>query len=171
MPVLCTSTSTEIQHSNSGDGSSWCIYPDGDQDAFVCIQPMEQGEEPSIPRWWYNSVTGTCSQFLWDASQSENVSPNNFRTVEHCESYCRDTCRRGPNQFNRHNRGSLLDETAVTNCLHQTGSCGPEFHCTLIGSHQHCCPTIGNICSPNGGRAMSYLSKESFDAGVAIAGR
>lgn len=52
---------------------------------------MEQGEEPSIPRWWYNSVTGTCVQFLWDAGQMENVSPNNFRTMEHCESYCRDS--------------------------------------------------------------------------------
>lgn len=52
---------------------------------------MIQGEEPSIPRWWYNSLTGTCTQFLWDPNQSENVSPNNFRTVEHCESYCRDS--------------------------------------------------------------------------------
>lgn len=77
---------------------------------------MEQGDEPSIPRWWYNSVTGTCSQFLWDPNQSENVSPNNFRTVEHCESYCRDTCRRGPTQFNQHNRALILDETPVTNC-------------------------------------------------------
>lgn len=126
MPVLCTSMSNEVRNSNGGDGSTWCIYPDGDQDiyiadtfncvphpqvnpdffpeysdtidgicchsrAYVCIQPLEQGDEPSIPRWWYNSITGTCSQFLWDPNQAEGVSPNNFRTIEHCESYCRDS--------------------------------------------------------------------------------
>lgn len=126
MPVLCTSMSNEVRSSNGGDGSTWCVYPDGDHDvyiadiyncvphpqvnpdffpeysdtvdgicchsrAYVCIQSMEQGDEPSIPRWWYNSITGTCSQFLWDPNQSENVSPNNFRTIEHCESYCRDS--------------------------------------------------------------------------------
>ncbi|KAI6187724.1 hypothetical protein M3Y98_00275600 [Aphelenchoides besseyi] len=205
MPVLCTSTSNEVRNSNHGDGSSWCIYPDGETDvyiadiynciphpqvkheffpeysdtidgicchsrAFVCIQPMEQGEEPSIPRWWFNSVTGTCSQFLWDPNQSENVSPNNFKTVEHCESYCRDTCRRGPTQYNQHNRALILDETPVTNCLHTSGGCGTEFHCTLIGSHQHCCPTIAHICSPLGGRSHDYLPVENFDKGMSIAG-
>ncbi|CAD5219795.1 unnamed protein product [Bursaphelenchus xylophilus] len=205
MPVLCSSGSNEVINSNGGDGSTWCIYPDGDNDiyiadiynciphpqvkheffpeysdtidgicchsrAFVCVQPMEQGEEPSVPRWWYNSVTGTCSQFLWDPNQADNVSPNNFRTVEHCESYCRDTCRRGPVQFNQHNRNSIIDETPITNCLHHAGGCGTEFHCTVIGSHQHCCPTVAHICSAMGGRAHDYVALENFDRGVAVAG-
>jgi hypothetical protein len=190
---------------NLGDGSTWCIYPDGENDiyiadiyncvphpqvkheffpeysdtidgicchsrAFVCVQPMDQGDEPSIPRWWYNSVTGTCSQFLWDPNQSENVSPNNFRTVDHCESFCRDTCRRGPVQFNQHSRALILDESPVTNCLHVSGGCNTEFQCTLIGSHQHCCPTVAHICSPLGGRSHDYNPVENFDKGVSIAG-
>ena len=59
--------------------------------AFVCVQPLESGGEPSVPRWWYNSATGTCVQFMWDPDTIQNASPNNFRTVEHCESYCRDS--------------------------------------------------------------------------------
>ncbi|RCN43841.1 Kunitz/Bovine pancreatic trypsin inhibitor domain protein [Ancylostoma caninum] len=125
-PVLCTSSSMETRISNGGDGSTWCVYPDGDKDifiadiydciahpqikselfpeyhesvdglccpsrAFACAQPMEAGEEPSVPRWWFNSATGTCTQFMWDPNTIEGASPNNFRTVEHCESYCRDS--------------------------------------------------------------------------------
>uniref|UniRef100_A0AC35GV73 BPTI/Kunitz inhibitor domain-containing protein n=1 Tax=Panagrolaimus sp. PS1159 TaxID=55785 RepID=A0AC35GV73_9BILA len=204
MPVLCTSMSNEVRNSNGGDGSTWCIYPDGDQDiyiadtfncvphpqvnpdffpeysdtidgicchsrAYVCIQPLEQGDEPSIPRWWYNSITGTCSQFLWDPNQAEGVSPNNFRTIEHCESYCRDTCRRGPNQFTE-SKWSILDDTPVLNCIHQTGSCSNEHSCTLIGSLQTCCPTVAHICSPNGGRPLIYQPPDNYDRGLLTAG-
>jgi hypothetical protein len=60
--------------------------------AFICMQPTATGPNPTEPRWWFNSVTGMCQQFLWDpvASGSGEHSPNNFRTVEHCESFCRD---------------------------------------------------------------------------------
>uniref|UniRef100_A0A914C9P6 BPTI/Kunitz inhibitor domain-containing protein n=1 Tax=Acrobeloides nanus TaxID=290746 RepID=A0A914C9P6_9BILA len=204
MPVLCTSMSNEVRNSHGGDGSTWCVYPDGESDiyiadiyncvphpqvnpqffpeysksvdgicchtrAFVCIQPLEPGDEPSLPRWWFNSITGTCSQFLWDPNQSENVSPNNFRTIEHCESYCRDTCKRGPIQFSE-SKWSLMDDSPVVNCVHSTGSCAPEYQCTLIGSQQTCCPTVAHICSPYGGRNLAYTPVENYDRGAFIAG-
>ena len=61
--------------------------------ALACTQPQATGPNPTEPRWWYNSVTGTCQQFLWDptAINQYEHSSNNFRTVEHCESYCRDS--------------------------------------------------------------------------------
>ncbi|KAL3103132.1 hypothetical protein niasHS_002318 [Heterodera schachtii] len=212
MPVLCTSSSAETDDSNGGDGSTWCIYPDGERDvpiadlyncvphpqvrpeyfpeyaptvdgicchsrAFVCIQPMEQGEEPSVPRWWYNSITGTCTQFLWDPAQSDGVSPNNFRTMEHCESFCRDTCRRGPAQFRRSLRASLSDDFPVANCVRQSGSCAPENTCVQIGSLQQCCPTVAHLCSAAGGRTFPFGALPTsggaealFDPGIQIAG-
>uniref|UniRef100_A0A914GXV3 BPTI/Kunitz inhibitor domain-containing protein n=1 Tax=Globodera rostochiensis TaxID=31243 RepID=A0A914GXV3_GLORO len=210
MPVLCSSSSVETDESNGGDGSTWCVYPDGERDlpiadlyncvphpqvrpeyfpeyaptvngicchsrAFVCVQPMEQGEEPSVPRWWYNSVTGTCSQFLWDSAQFEGVSPNNFRTMEHCESFCRDSCRRGSVQFQRPLRTSIPDEFPVSNCVRHSGSCAPENICVQIGSLQKCCPTVAHLCSHTGGRtfplgALVSSSADAFDAGTQIAG-
>uniref|UniRef100_A0AC34QSG3 BPTI/Kunitz inhibitor domain-containing protein n=2 Tax=Panagrolaimus sp. JU765 TaxID=591449 RepID=A0AC34QSG3_9BILA len=204
MPVLCTSMSNEVRTSNGGDGSTWCVFPDGDHDiyiadiyncvphpqvnpdffpeysdtidgicchsrAFTCIQPLEQGDEPSIPRWWYNSITGTCNQFLWDPNQAEGVSPNNFRTIEHCESYCRDTCRRGPNQFSE-SKWSILDDTPVANCIHQSATCASEYTCTLIGSQQTCCPTVAHVCSPQGGRPLLYQPADNYDRGALVAG-
>uniref|UniRef100_A0A8R1DIZ4 BPTI/Kunitz inhibitor domain-containing protein n=1 Tax=Caenorhabditis japonica TaxID=281687 RepID=A0A8R1DIZ4_CAEJA len=35
MPVLCNSLSSETHSSNGGDGSTWCVYPDGDQDVYI----------------------------------------------------------------------------------------------------------------------------------------
>uniref|UniRef100_A0A0N5AE10 Kunitz/Bovine pancreatic trypsin inhibitor domain protein n=1 Tax=Syphacia muris TaxID=451379 RepID=A0A0N5AE10_9BILA len=204
MPVLCTSTSNEVHDSNGGDGSTWCIYPDGDRDiyigdlyncvphpqvskdifpeyaesvdgicchsrAFTCIQPLEAGNTPSVPRWWYNSITGTCSQFLWDPSMTENVSPNNFRTVEHCESFCRDTCRRGANQFSD-SKWAMIEDTRVQNCAHSPNGCASEYQCTVIGSHQTCCPTVAHICSAYGGRMLNVKPDVNSDKGVLIAG-
>ncbi|VDP07211.1 unnamed protein product [Heligmosomoides polygyrus] len=66
--------------------------------AFTCIQPKREADTGSAapagvrPRWWYNAVTGTCEQFMWDPwDETEIQSPNNFKTREHCESYCRDS--------------------------------------------------------------------------------
>ncbi|KAK6039843.1 Kunitz/Bovine pancreatic trypsin inhibitor domain protein [Cooperia oncophora] len=66
--------------------------------AFTCIQPKREADTGSAapagvrPRWWYNAVTGTCEQFMWDPwDETEMQSPNNFKTREHCESYCRDS--------------------------------------------------------------------------------
>ncbi|CAJ0942610.1 unnamed protein product, partial [Mesorhabditis belari] len=205
MPVLCTSTSTEVHNSNSGDGSTWCIYPDGDNDlyiadiydcvshpqvshqvfpeyaetvdgvccpsrAFACIQPMESGPEPSVPRWWFNSATGTCVQFLWDPDTINSASPNNFRTIEHCESYCRDTCKRGPTEYSE-GKVALIDDTPLGNCLASGGNrCGPDYQCTLIGSQQSCCPSTTHICSSNGGRSYPAKPLANFDRGIHIAG-
>uniref|UniRef100_A0A1I7XCK4 BPTI/Kunitz inhibitor domain-containing protein n=1 Tax=Heterorhabditis bacteriophora TaxID=37862 RepID=A0A1I7XCK4_HETBA len=64
--------------------------------AFTCQQP-KRGESDalgSVPRWWFNSVVGSCLQFLFDPNSSE-VSPNNFETLDHCESFCKDSyCHR-----------------------------------------------------------------------------
>ncbi|ETN70498.1 Kunitz/Bovine pancreatic trypsin inhibitor domain protein [Necator americanus] len=67
--------------------------------AFTCIQPKREADTGAAapagvrPRWWYNAVTGTCEQFMWDPwDETEMQSPNNFKTREHCESYCRDIC-------------------------------------------------------------------------------
>ncbi|CAD6187897.1 unnamed protein product [Caenorhabditis auriculariae] len=204
MPVLCTSVSSETRTSNGGDGSTWCVYPDGENDinigdiyncishpqvnnklfpeyaesvdgvcchnrAFVCIQPLESGDEPSVPRWWYNSATGTCVQFMWDPDTISNASPNNFRTVEHCESYCRDTCRRGMPEFAQ-SKYSILDEVPRTNCMASTSRCDAEHQCSLIGSQQTCCPTAAHICSAHGGRFLLTKPPENFDRGVLIAG-
>ncbi|EPB69117.1 Kunitz/Bovine pancreatic trypsin inhibitor domain protein [Ancylostoma ceylanicum] len=204
-PVLCSSSSTETRTSNGGDGSTWCVYPDGDRDIFIadiydciahpqikselfpeyhesvdglccpsrafsCAQPMEAGEEPSVPRWWFNSATGTCTQFMWDPNTIEGASPNNFRTVEHCESYCRDTCARGAVEFAASSDSAIYDETPKSGCMSTRSTCGHDHECVLIGSSQTCCPTRENVCSPYGGR--KYLSRPpaNFDRGVSIAG-
>ncbi|KIH63884.1 Kunitz/Bovine pancreatic trypsin inhibitor domain protein [Ancylostoma duodenale] len=59
--------------------------------AFTCQQPKrgESDELGSVPRWWFNGVIGSCQQFLFDPSSSD-VSPNNFETLDHCESFCKD---------------------------------------------------------------------------------
>ncbi|WKX99534.1 hypothetical protein Q1695_014426 [Nippostrongylus brasiliensis] len=204
MPVFCTSTSTETHNSHGGDGSTWCVYPDGDQDvyvadiydciahpqvtnnlfpeyhasidgiccpnrAFVCAQPMESGDEPSVPRWWYNSATGTCVQFTWDPDTIDGASPNNFRTLQHCESFCRDTCKRGSVEFVS-STAAIYDETPKTGCLSTLASCGHDHECLLIGSAQICCPSPAYLCSPYGGR--KYISKPlvNYDRGILIAG-
>lgn len=66
--------------------------------AFTCIQPKREADGGAAapagvrPRWWYNAVTGMCEQFMWDPwDETEMQSPNNFKTREHCESYCRDS--------------------------------------------------------------------------------
>lgn len=59
--------------------------------ALACIQPKipDTGPGPET-RWYYNSVTGTCEQFLW-ATGGTKGNANNFRSKDHCESYCRDS--------------------------------------------------------------------------------
>ncbi|CAI4228937.1 unnamed protein product [Auanema sp. JU1783] len=205
MPILCNSRSNEVYNSNGGDGSTWCIYPDGDNDiyiadiyncvnhpqvnqqlfseyaesvdgicchnrAFVCTQPMESGPEPSIPRWWYNSATGSCSQFMWDPDTIQGASPNNFNTAEHCESYCRDSCKRGTSEFVA-SKHSIVDEVPKTNCLSSLAKCGSEHSCVLFGSQQMCCPTTAHICSAAGGRTYPSKPIENFDRGVVVAGQ
>ncbi|CAB3401564.1 unnamed protein product [Caenorhabditis bovis] len=121
--------------------------------AFTCIQPTATGPNPTEPRWWYNSITGMCQQFLWDptAAGPGEHSPNNFRTVEHCESFCRDTCSRGVPEYVQ--RSSFLEQTPITGCA-QTSSCGHNFECKSVGSTQWCCPSVASVCGPIGGRPL-----------------
>uniref|UniRef100_A0AC34GWY3 BPTI/Kunitz inhibitor domain-containing protein n=1 Tax=Panagrolaimus sp. ES5 TaxID=591445 RepID=A0AC34GWY3_9BILA len=121
--------------------------------AFTCVQPTATGPNPSEPRWWYNAVTGMCQQFLWDpfASGAGEHSPNNFRTVEHCESFCRDACARGSPEYDV--RATFIEETPVTGCS-QTATCGANYECKTIGSIQWCCPSVTSVCGIVGGRPL-----------------
>lgn len=65
---------------------------------FTCMQPKNEAklnvDKPNDvrPRWWFNSVTGQCEGFMWDPWDETQVqSPNNFRTREHCESFCKES--------------------------------------------------------------------------------
>lgn len=48
----------------------------------------------TIPRYYYDSVAGVCTQFQYninfDASVT-NTNGNNFATLDHCTSYCIDS--------------------------------------------------------------------------------
>ncbi|EPB69115.1 Kunitz/Bovine pancreatic trypsin inhibitor domain protein [Ancylostoma ceylanicum] len=119
--------------------------------AFTCIQPTATGPNPTEPRWWYNAITGMCQQFLWDptAVGPGEHSPNNFKTIEHCESFCRDGCTRGAPEYE--SRSSFLEETPVTGCSQAT-TCSNNFECKTVGSSQWCCPSVVSVCGPVGGR-------------------
>ncbi|PAV55962.1 hypothetical protein WR25_14492 isoform B [Diploscapter pachys] len=119
--------------------------------SFTCVQPTATGPNPTEPRWWYNSITGMCQQFLWDptATGPGEHSPNNFRTVEHCESYCRDSCARAAPEYEH--RSTLLEETPITGCSQAT-TCSNNYECKTVGSAQWCCPTVASICGVVGGR-------------------
>uniref|UniRef100_A0A914YYM5 BPTI/Kunitz inhibitor domain-containing protein n=1 Tax=Panagrolaimus superbus TaxID=310955 RepID=A0A914YYM5_9BILA len=121
--------------------------------ALSCVQPQVTGPNPTEPRWWYNSVTGTCQQFLWDpaATQAQFHSANNFRTIDHCESYCRDTCTRGSPQYT--NEANVYAERPIHGCSTSI-TCANEYQCTAVGSQHLCCPTPSAICSTKGGRTL-----------------
>uniref|UniRef100_A0A915CB21 BPTI/Kunitz inhibitor domain-containing protein n=4 Tax=Parascaris univalens TaxID=6257 RepID=A0A915CB21_PARUN len=141
--------------------------------AFTCIQPKQEAEAGAAsspagvrPRWWYNAVTGTCEQFMWDPwDESEMQSPNNFKTREHCESYCRDTCKRGAPQYVS---GSTMNDDEPVNSCHSVSSCLSNFECSNVGSMQLCCPTVASICSSKGGRPHDPLRTTNFDPGYSI---
>uniref|UniRef100_A0A915PL09 BPTI/Kunitz inhibitor domain-containing protein n=1 Tax=Setaria digitata TaxID=48799 RepID=A0A915PL09_9BILA len=136
--------------------------------AFTCIQPKHEANPNAAestgvrPRWWFNSVTGTCEQFMWDPwDDSEIQSPNNFKTREHCESYCRDTCKRGSPEY------STSNEKLISNCQ-TTASCSSNYHCKTIGWRQFCCPTDRSICSAAGGRLTDTSRHTNFDPGYSM---
>lgn len=140
--------------------------------AFTCIQPKREADSGSAapagvrPRWWYNAVTGTCEQFMWDPwDETEMQSPNNFKTREHCESYCRDTCKRGSPQYLT---GSSQNEDEPVNNCQTASSCTSNFECTSIGSMQLCCPTVASVCSNAGGRPVDLLRSTNFDPGMTM---
>ncbi|CAJ0607862.1 unnamed protein product [Cylicocyclus nassatus] len=140
--------------------------------AFTCIQPKREADTGAAapagvrPRWWYNAVTGTCEQFMWDPwDETEPQSPNNFKTREHCESYCRDTCKRGSPQYVT---GSSQNEDEPINNCQTASSCTSNYECTTIGSMQMCCPTVASICSNTGGRPVDAIRHTNFDPGMSM---
>ncbi|CAG9534594.1 unnamed protein product [Cercopithifilaria johnstoni] len=140
--------------------------------AFTCIQPKHEAksnvdESTGVrPRWWFNSVTGICEQFMWDPwDETEVQSPNNFKTQEHCESYCRDTCKRGLPQYLA--RRISNEEETINNCQTMT-SCLSNFECKTIGWKQLCCPSVASICSIAGGRPLDTSRHTNFDPGYSV---
>ncbi|VDK81188.1 unnamed protein product [Litomosoides sigmodontis] len=140
--------------------------------AFTCIQPKQEAKSNADestgvrPRWWFNSVTGVCEKFMWDPwDESEVQSPNNFKTREHCESYCRDTCKRGAPQHSAKEISS--EEESITNC--QTiNSCLFNFECKTTGWKQLCCPSVASICSIAGGRPLDTSRHTNYDPGYNV---
>uniref|UniRef100_A0A914UM15 BPTI/Kunitz inhibitor domain-containing protein n=1 Tax=Plectus sambesii TaxID=2011161 RepID=A0A914UM15_9BILA len=134
--------------------------------AFACIQP-KKGEEGGIePRWWYNSIAGTCQQFLWNPATTDG-SPNNFRTLDHCESYCRDTCIRGSPEYTT-TAATPSAQSPIDGCASST-ACSSSYDCTTIGSLQWCCLSTVELCSKEGGRpydANSASRGTNYDLGV-----
>uniref|UniRef100_A0A158PKP8 Kunitz/Bovine pancreatic trypsin inhibitor domain protein n=1 Tax=Angiostrongylus costaricensis TaxID=334426 RepID=A0A158PKP8_ANGCS len=135
--------------------------------AFTCQQPKrgEADELGAVPRWWFNSVVGSCQQFLFDPS-STDVSPNNFETLHHCESFCRDTCLRGNPAYvsMRTNVGQVPQDGCSMG-----QPCSEPFNCVDVGSQSLCCPSRKVICSESGGRAKDPNRSVPYDAGMSIA--
>ncbi|EPB77276.1 Kunitz/Bovine pancreatic trypsin inhibitor domain protein [Ancylostoma ceylanicum] len=132
--------------------------------AFTCQQPKrgESDELGSVPRWWFNGVIGSCQQFLFDPSSSE-VSPNNFETLDHCESFCKDTCPRGNPAYiaTRTDLGQIPQGGCTI-----TQPCADPFECTEVASQSLCCPSRKSICSESGGRSKNPLRSTPYDAGM-----
>uniref|UniRef100_A0A0K0E3E6 Kunitz/Bovine pancreatic trypsin inhibitor domain protein n=1 Tax=Strongyloides stercoralis TaxID=6248 RepID=A0A0K0E3E6_STRER len=128
--------------------------------AFVCIQPSATGPNPSEPRWYYNTITGQCNQFMWDpfASGPGDHSPNNFRTLEHCESYCKAYCRGSPEY---EVRKTFIEETPITGCSINI-PCSNNYECKSIGSLSLCCPSVQSICSSIGGRPLDSNIRDTI---------
>uniref|UniRef100_A0A1I7V943 BPTI/Kunitz inhibitor domain-containing protein n=1 Tax=Loa loa TaxID=7209 RepID=A0A1I7V943_LOALO len=150
------------------------IHPEADgiccpNRAFTCIQPKHEAKSNEAgvrPRWWFNSVTGICELFMWDPwDETEVQSPNNFKTREHCESYCRDTCKRGSPQYSV--GGILNEEEPITNCQTMS-SCSSNFECKTTGWRQLCCPSVASICSIAGGRPFDISRHTNFDPGYSM---
>ncbi|KAK6102220.1 Kunitz/Bovine pancreatic trypsin inhibitor domain family protein [Brugia pahangi] len=140
--------------------------------AFTCMQPKREAklnvkESAGVrPRWWFNSVTGICEQFMWDPwDETEVQSPNNFKTREHCESYCKDSCKRGAPEYSV---GRILnEEEPITNC--QTiNSCSTNFECKANDWREVCCPSVTSICSIAGGRPLDPSRHTNFDPGYSM---
>ncbi|PAV76107.1 hypothetical protein WR25_21575 isoform B [Diploscapter pachys] len=173
----CVTSSTSLTNVKTAMEGVYDLHPQSDgiccpNRAYTCIQPKREADSGSAapagvrPRWWYNAVTGTCEQFMWDPwDETEMQSPNNFKTREHCESYCRDTCKRGSPQYMT--GASQNEDESVNNCQ-TAASCTSNYECTSIGSMQLCCPTVASVCSSAGGRPVDLLRSTNFDSGVSM---
>ncbi|CAJ0941855.1 unnamed protein product, partial [Mesorhabditis belari] len=173
----CVTAVTSMNNVKTAMEGVYNIHPSADgiccpNRAFTCIQPKREADSGSAapagvrPRWWYNAVTGTCEQFMWDPwDESEMQSPNNFKTREHCESFCRDTCKRGSPQYLT---GQTQNEDEPVNNCQSASTCTSNFECNSVGSMQLCCPTVASICSNSGGRPADLLRSTNFDPGFTM---
>uniref|UniRef100_A0A914C9V7 BPTI/Kunitz inhibitor domain-containing protein n=1 Tax=Acrobeloides nanus TaxID=290746 RepID=A0A914C9V7_9BILA len=170
----CTTAPSSMSNVKAAMEGVYDIHPSADgiccpNRAFTCIQPKREADSGAAapagvrPRWWYNAVTGTCEQFMWDPwDETEMQSPNNFKTREHCESFCRDTCKRGSPQYIS---GAQMNEDEPVNNCQTASSCANHYECTSVGSMQLCCPTVASVCSNAGGRPNDLLRNTNFDPG------
>ncbi|CAD6185822.1 unnamed protein product [Caenorhabditis auriculariae] len=172
-PVGCTvGSSATIEPVQGLHGGGACMWPsDGEYigDIYDCVHTSPHiNLATQFPQSQYNPTAdgvccpsrGTCQQFMWDATASEAKfhSPNNFKTIQHCESYCRDTCQRGSPQYS--SEAQVHSERPITSCAASV-SCGSDFQCTAIGSQHLCCPTPGSVCSARGGRPFDVQPRNS----------
>jgi len=136
--------------------------------AFTCIQPMRatiNGDNLQT-RYWYNSITNLCEQFTWSNKDALSNS-NNFRTIEHCLSYCRGTARRGAPK--------LTDRTAPTQPIRRIVTCSQDetcitagnvvFACNSTANPAHCLSMKASTCSNAGGRIYTTIPSK-FDEGL-----
>ncbi|KRX78894.1 Uncharacterized protein T06_8406 [Trichinella sp. T6] len=123
---------------------------------MTCIQSKSDVVSSAVgaqSRYWYNSITGNCEQFLYDTT-SEFTTANNFLTIEQCQSYCSVTCKRGLPQY----VGSAPKQCQSNS---QCGSTAGKYQCATVGAKRYCCPSISNfICAPQGGRISKHLAPD-----------
>jgi hypothetical protein len=136
--------------------------------AFTCIQP-KRATEVGInleTRYWYNSITNLCEPFTWSNKEPLSNS-NNFRTIEHCMSYCGKTGRRGAPK--------LSARAAPTEPLQRIITCSEDqtcitantvtFTCNRTALPAQCLSTKASTCSNSGARVYITIP-ETFDAGL-----
>uniref|UniRef100_A0A914VUL2 BPTI/Kunitz inhibitor domain-containing protein n=1 Tax=Plectus sambesii TaxID=2011161 RepID=A0A914VUL2_9BILA len=126
--------------------------------AFTCIQSRQTPSTAitAETRYWYNSVTGGCEPFLWDPFDTTgiDVSPNNFRTLEHCQSYCGGTCDRGSPAYETPTTSTNVYDQTPDLCTYTTDCAdSTNYACELVDSNSYCCPTVASNCGPYGGLA------------------
>ncbi|KAI6212235.1 hypothetical protein M3Y99_01843500 [Aphelenchoides fujianensis] len=180
--VVCILNSGE-----DGDPVPKCPLPEYDDDLLT--MPVSQLRnaamtDPDDQEEPYNSGNGVFIADIYDCVTAPHAMSNVKAAMEgvlryppligrdllpqsreHCESYCRDTCKRGPPQYRS---GSQLNEDEpVSNCQ-TASSCGNNFECTSVGSMQLCCPTVSSICSNAGGRPNDLQRSTSYDPGVSM---
>jgi len=140
--------------------------------AFTCIQPKRatKGGVDLLTRFWYNSITNLCESFKW--SHTEKLSnSNNFRTEDHCLSYCRGTARRGPPKLKVRPAPTVPIQRIIP-CLVDTDcptATTVTFTCNSTANPAHCLPTKASSCSNTGGRVYITMPAK-FDEGLYASG-
>ncbi|XP_046402802.1 LOW QUALITY PROTEIN: papilin [Ischnura elegans] len=69
-----------------------CLQPGRTRVTDICALPKDMGPCPgSLLRWYYDSTTESCKQFLYGGCQG---NPNRFRSEDECRSSCHVTLQR-----------------------------------------------------------------------------